>query len=279
MIIDVHTHAFSKEIIENRDKFCNLDPSFSLIYTNKKAKLATSEDLIHSMDEAYVDKSIVCNYPWSKMEHCIRMNDYILESIVKYPKRLIGFCTVSIDDEEKAASEVERCLKAGMKGVGEMGFYYSDITLKIIKKLKPIMEIVKKYDAIFLLHTNESVGHSYPGKSPMKLKSLYNFIKTFQNVKIILAHWGGGFFLYHLMPEIEKLCENIYYDTAASPFLYKKKVYLIAKETAGISKILFGSDYPLLSPKKYIKEVKDLNLDESEFKKIFGENAKNLLKI
>ena len=53
------------------------------------------------------------------------------------------------------------------------------------------------------------------------------------------------------MPEVKKTLANVYFDSAASPFLYSPRIYTQAIETVGSEKLLFGSDYPLLSPQGY----------------------------
>jgi predicted TIM-barrel fold metal-dependent hydrolase len=47
----------------------------------------------------------------------------------------------------------------------------------------------------------------------------------------------------------------------------------------GADKILFGSDYPLVPPRRYIEEMEDSGLREEERRKILGQNIKNLLKL
>jgi len=39
---------------------------------------------------------------------------------------------------------------------------------------------------------------------------------------------------------------NVWFDTAASPYLYRSDIYRLAAELAGEEKVLFGTDYPLL---------------------------------
>ena len=72
---------------------------------------------------------------------------------------------------------------------------------------------------------------------------------------------------------------NVYFDTAASPFLYDVHIYKIAIELAGVDKILFGSDFPLIQPKRYFKEFSKAGLRKEEIDKISGKNAQHLLKL
>ena len=120
MIIDFHTHVLSPRIKNNRSHYVDSDPGFALIYSDKKARIATAEELIDSMDRDGVDVSVIVNYGWSTHELCVETNDYILESVARYPKRLVGFCAVQPHACEAAIAEIERCVKGGIKGVGEL---------------------------------------------------------------------------------------------------------------------------------------------------------------
>ena len=71
----------------------------------------------------------------------------------------------------------------------------------------------------------------------------------------------------------------MYFDTAASPFLYDPSIYQVAIQTIGPNKILFGSDFPLLKPAKYFKELEKAGLSEDHIESICGRNAARLLKL
>jgi predicted TIM-barrel fold metal-dependent hydrolase len=179
----------------------------------------------------------------------------------------------------KAFEEAGRCLAGGLSGLGERAFYDTGFTPSVLDRLGPMMTLCLEKDLPVLIHTNEPVGHIYPGKSPLTLGELYRFIQMFPENKIVLAHWGGGIFFFHLMKkEVKAALTNIYVDTAASPFLYDPDIYKIAVDILGSEKILFGSDYPLLPPARYFSEMNRGGLSQSEYEKISGLNAQHLLK-
>ena len=120
MIIDFHTHVLSPRIKNNRSDYVERDTAFARIYSGEKVKIATAEDLISSMDRDGVDISVIVNYGWSTHEFCVETNDYILESVARYPKRLIGFCAVSSYTDDASLAEIERCIRGGIRGVGEL---------------------------------------------------------------------------------------------------------------------------------------------------------------
>ena len=279
MIIDVHTHIFPIEIRDKREDFFDGEAAFKLLYSVPGSKLAGAEELIRNMDNEGVDKSVVFGFPWKTMDYFERNNDYILNVVERHRDRLIGFSTF-FPLAAGAEKELERCLRAGLCGVGELAFYTSTISEDTIKAFLPIAETAQKYDVPILLHTNESVGHHYPGKTPMTLKEIYDFLQSFPDNKIILAHWGGGIFFYSLMRKVVKgVLTNTWFDTAASPFLYDKAIYSISTKILGFNRILFGSDFPLIKPSRYFKEMKDAGLSKDALRTICGENAASLLKI
>lgn len=248
-----------------------------MIYKNPGSKLAGVSQLIDMMDEQEVDTSVVFGFPWKDPETFKRHNDYIINSVTKFPERLIGFACFNISDKG-IDRETERCLNAGLSGVGELALYTSGLTEESIKPLEPVMEICQAKDVPLLLHTNEPVGHVYPGKAPMTLAQIYTFIKKFPENKIVLAHWGGGIFFYTLMKkEVAEMLKNVYFDTAASPFLYRPAIYDAAKKYGVIEKVLFGSDFPLLKPERYFKELEQTELTIEDIINIKGLNAAKLL--
>jgi hypothetical protein len=283
MIIDFHTHIFPKFVRKNREEFCKKDPYFRLLYKSKKGKclpkMVGASELVSAMDQAGVEKSVVCGFTWSDYKLCQESNDYLLESINRFPERLIGFAAVHLKDTEKSISEIERCVKRGMKGVGELTPEAQRVSLDDQESIKPIMELIKKLKATLLIHTNETVGHSYPGKGKTDLRKFYDFIVAYPEVTIVLAHWGGGLFFYELMPEVAKVVKHVYYDTAASPFIYLPKIYSIALQIIGSDKILFATDFPLIDQKRYINEIESMGISKEDRKKIYGGNAKKLLNL
>ena len=73
------------------------------------------------MDKDGVDVSVVLNYGWSTQSLCTEINDYILESVARYPETFGGLSAVLFHPEDEAAlKEVERCIKGGAKGIGEL---------------------------------------------------------------------------------------------------------------------------------------------------------------
>ena len=279
MIIDFHTHIFPPFFSNERDRFFPEEPAFQQLYSSPGSRLAGREDLLRNMDEEGIDSSVVFGFPWENAEYYRRHNDYIIESVKQHPDRLIGFCCFS-PLSSCGLKEAGRCLEAGLSGVGELALYHSGFSAEFAGALKELLDLCSRLDVPLLIHTNEPVGHPYPGKTPTDLGDIYHLVKQHPSNRFILAHWGGGLCFYALMKkEVREVFQNTWFDTAASPYLYVPDIYRIAGEIIGLDKILFGSDYPLLKPGRYFPEMKSAGLSSEAMSKIKGENAARLLGI
>jgi predicted TIM-barrel fold metal-dependent hydrolase len=275
-VIDFHTHIFSPYARDHREGLAKADPIFSRIYADKAARMVGVEELLTAMDQNEVEQSVVCGFPWQGAEQVRRENAYLLESAHHYPDRIIPF--ISLPQEEGAAiAELEQGARAGARGIGEMAPGTYGERLWNMESVKPLFAAIKEKALPVLIHCNEPLGHPYPGKGKVSPAELEAMVHALQGITIILAHWGGGFFFYELMPEIAAICARVYYDTAASPFLYSKRIYQIAMAIVGPQRILFGSDYPLIPPQRYRQEMQEAGLAGEELEAILQLNAQRLL--
>jgi predicted TIM-barrel fold metal-dependent hydrolase len=277
MLIDAHTHIFPSEIRDGREKFFKGEPDFELLYADPRSKLVSGDILVEKLDQWGFDAAVSFGFPWNAPETSTLNNDYVLESARAHPGRIVPFACVN-PLAPGAVKEAERCLKAGAKGLGEIATYKEGLGEHVRAALAPLAELAREADVPLMLHTNEPVGHSYPGKSRQEMHELYALIANHRDTKWILAHWGGGLFFYNLLKkEAEEVLKNVYYDTAAGPYLYKPEVYNHFIAIAGADKLLYGSDYPLLGPERYRADMKAAGLDAKTVAAALGGNAVLLL--
>jgi hypothetical protein len=276
MILDAHTHVFPEEICRRREDFFADEPAFRLLYADPKSRLVGPEQMVQALADEGVDAAVVSGFPWRRERLWRRQHEVLLEAMHRRPQQIIAFCTVD-PLESGAVQEVERCLAQGFRGVGEIAWYAGDPG-EDMSFLAPIAELCQHYRVPLMLHTNDPVGRDYPGKAPVSLAGLYRLIRQFPEVTWILAHWGGGLPFYGLLKkEAPEVFTRVYFDTAASPYLYRPEIYRLGAELVGPEKILFGSDYPLLPPSRYLKEMAEAGLREDWREMILGENLARIL--
>lgn len=278
MIIDFHTHIFSPDVCADRALFRN-DRQFNRLYESGQARLVDHHGLEEGMRSSGVERAVAMGFPWEREDHCAAQNDYFRRVGEESGGTILPFGSVPVSSTADIRTWVREIKKAGLSGVGEVGFYSDGMSPANISLIRSLLAAVTDEDLLLCLHVNEPVGHAYPGKYDPGLGELYAAIADHPGATVIFSHWGGGLLFYELMPEVSKTLKNCFYDTAASPYLYADGIYDAAVRIIGPRRILFGSDYPLLSPEKYLGPIRKCIADEEARAGILGENAARVLKI
>lgn len=276
IIVDAHVHLTPPEIIDNIEYYRRQEPYFDLLCGSSVNKNITGEQLIKEMDRTGVDRAVVFGFAFENMDLCIQVNNYIIKMIKKYPERLIGLAVVNPLDN-KLIEELERCQKQGLQGVGELFPAGQEFDVTDSKHLKQLCNFCSLHNWPLMIHVNEQVGHDYCGKTDDSIEKAEQLAENFSEVTFIFSHLGGGLCFYELMPELRKKLSHVYYDTAAVPFLYSKEIYSTLKSMKIIDKILLGTDYPLISPARYLNDIDKSPLVPGEKEKIRGKNILRLI--
>ena len=242
-------------------------------------KLATAEDLVEAMDEDGVDTSVVLGFGWTDRGLAREVNDYIIDSVNRYPGRIVGFAGVNPAWGDDAVHEVDRCAGAGVRGIGELHPDSQAFDLGDQATMAPLVEALQRHRLILTTHSSEPVGHLYPGKGTTGPDVLWRFVQNFPQQTLVCAHWGGGLPFYALMPEVGEGIRNVYFDTATSPYLYTARIFSAVAGLVGPERILLGSDYPLLRARRLLQQLGGDGLSTGAQQAVISGNARSLLGI
>jgi hypothetical protein len=248
MNIDAHTHLNppNHSPLTNENYLKALPTYRRLCYTPTKFNhtiqgWASCEQMIDVMDQQGIHKVVTLgNDP-----------EYQKECLNKYPGRIICFYRVDSDavltNPKREFQKIRHyILQEGFSGIGE---FHPDIAGNDLYSpvILEVMDLAQELNVPVNIHVSEPVGHFYYGKSQNGLDEYYWLAQHFPDLKIILAHWGGGLCFYEAIPEVRKVLKNVYYDTAGSKLFFdvKKSIEQIT-QIVDPSKIFYGSDYPLL---------------------------------
>ncbi len=276
-IIDTSTHVLPPAFGLDRERISRADATFRSLFANPEAKIVQTEQLLASMDQAGIDLSVCAGFGWTDPGIARESNDYNLEAARSHPDRLVAFCSVNPLWGDEAVAEVHRCHEAGAKGVGELHPDTQGILDADMSALAPVFDAAKELGMPILMHASEPVGHRYPGKGTVTPDLLMALVIAFPNNTFIFSHFGGGLPFYGLMPEVKSALKNVYFDSAASPFLYRPEVFDVAARAVGVEKILFASDFPLVIQRRALDEFRQSGLNPAWSQQVLGGNAAKLL--
>jgi len=277
--VDTCTHVLPDVFAFDRQRISINDSTFRALFVDPKAKIAQSEDLIASMDESGVDISVCAGFGWTDPGIARVSNDYNLKAASTYPDRIVPFCSVNPLWGDDAVSEVHRCFEAGAKGIGELHPDTQGILDADLAALAPVFDTAKELGMPILMHASEPVGHGYPGKGTVTPDLLMALVNAYPNNKFIFSHFGGGLPFYALMQEVKTALKNVYFDSAAFPLLYRPEVFEVVARSVSAEKILFASDFPLVSQQRALNEFERAGLSDEQLQSIRGANAVKLLQL
>ncbi len=278
MKVDFHIHVTPDDLIRDYRGIYDKEPYWALLSESPINKFANGKAVIADLDNSGFDVGVVTGFSFQDLGLCRYVNDYTIELVRKYPGRIKGMMAIS-PKEKGFETEFARCIDAGLVGIGEM--FLSGQGLDPFRKddLAVLMGLAKEVDVPIVIHSNEPVGHDYVGKVEVTPKEIYNIALNFPENKLVFAHFGGGLPFYELMKEIGSSLSNVFYDTAAGIYLYRPEVFKVLREIGILDKILFGSDFPLLSIVRYKAYFEKSGLNNEELELVLGENACRLLNL
>lgn len=273
MIIDVHTHIFPPRMIAARGRLAREDAGFAALYADPRAKMATAEQLLASMAEAGVDRSIACGFWWrsaaSAGELAGEHAAYLVEAARASGGRIVPF--VPLGDDAPIVDGAAGIGEVRLGGDGALDAATERSLARAIEAGLPL-----------LAHCSEPAGHVYAGKTGgFSPGGLWSFLDAHRKARVIAAHWGGGFPFYALMSEARALIDGgrIAFDSAASPLLYEPRVFEVVRNLAGDDAVLWGSDFPLRSQLRDRAAVEAALPDEAVRAAVLGENAARFLRL
>ncbi len=289
--IDVHTHIIPKELPDFSKKFGGDYISLKhheagkawMMQGEKRFReiLANCWDpsiRIEEMARHGIDQQVVCTIPvmfnYDKpAEHCAEVSRFLNEDIIStlksYPDMFIGLGTVPMQDVNSAISELEWCMRNGLRGV-QIG---SNINNKNLgeERFHPFFAACEKLGAAVLIHPWQMMGQEHMTKywlpwlvgmpaeiSRAACSMIFGGVfEKYKKLKVCFAHGGGSF-----LPTISRIehgweCrpDLVAIDNKKNPKTYlgrfwvdshvcdhKMLQYVI--DLIGAGKVMQGSDYP-----------------------------------
>jgi len=278
MIIDAHVHLHptaevGKMVVEMiREKY-------GIDYYS----YGTPEDYLKDMKAAGIDKAVMVSFA---PDNQLKNNNFWTVAITrpgknkpaKYPM-FIPFISVSPTMRgRKPLEELEHKYKWGMKGLKihpvAQEFSPDD------QRMFPVYEWLIKHDLPITAHSGMNVDCTSTFGEPERWIPV---LEEFNELKLILAHLGNGF--WDQTVKIADRFPQVMFDTAVAishidaPTTLDDEAAVDLIRTIGSKRILFGSDYPWINPKKDIKRIMGLDINEEDKELILGKNAARIFNL
>ena len=274
----MHVHPGTKEyLVESGGKYI----ADAMTYFHKHDIVVSMEEMADYYRRLDIKAVLLA---WDAETHTGRppvTNDYVAEAVTKYPDVFIGFASVDPWKGTKAVSELERAVKTlGLRGLKchpiAQGFYPND------RQFYPLWETCSALKIPLLLHTGMTgVGAGVPGGNGLKLKYaqpipyIDDIAADFPNLTIIGAHPSWPWQEEMLAVAVHKT--NVYIDLSGWSPKYFPASLIQHANTRLQDRILFGSDYPFLTPDRWLADFEKAGFKPEVYEKILLLNAKRLL--
>jgi hypothetical protein len=206
-------------------------------------------------------------------------NDAVLEAARANPDVMIPFGSVDPHKGKLGVREARELIEAGVRGFkfhpNTQAFWPND------PEFFPLYEVIAQAGLIALFHSGTTgIGAGLPGGGGVRLKysnpmAVDDVAAEFPELDIILAHPSFPWQDEALAIAVHK--PNVYIDLSGWSPKYFPDNLVQYTNTLLRHKMLFGSDYPLISPDRWLSDFEKLPIRDEVRPLVLKENAAKLL--
>lgn len=228
------------------------------------------ETLIAAMDEAGVAQAFLSG--WSSPSGDLISNDEVEAAIDAHPARLKGLIGADISEPMAAVREIRRRAKSG-KFVG----------VRIIPWLWDLPPNDRRYYPVYAACVDAGlpfctqIGHT----GPLKRSETGRLIPYLEDVMIDFPELAvvGGHVGFPWIDEVATMIRkfpNFHVDTSAYALHRLPEDFVKLIKGEGRTRIMFGTNFPMLTAKRSLEKLGGLGLDETGKAAFLGGNAKRV---
>jgi uncharacterized protein len=231
------------------------------------------ESTISAMDEAGVRIGLISAW-WGPQGPLIG-NDEVAGFVRAYPDRLAGIGSVDLHRPMAAIRELRRCVRElGFRGVRVIPWLWN--VPPDDRRYYPIYAECVELGTPFCLQVGHT-GPLCPSEPGRPIPYLDHVALEFPELKIVAGHIG-----YPWTAEMISLATkypNVYIDTSAYKCSRYPRELVDYLQGHGRRKVLFGSNYPMLTPRECLEDLSQLKLDDETKRMFLSENAERVFSL
>jgi predicted TIM-barrel fold metal-dependent hydrolase len=249
-------------------------PMFASLVKSARAgdrvALAGSPDRITAaMTEAGVAKALLS--AWYLQDGCMISNQQIAEMVAQFPERLAGVASVSLDDPNAARTLEDNVKNHGFKALRIIPWVWNRPPNHV--SYRPLF---KKCIELGIPYCTQ-VGHTgprMPSEPGRPIPYVDEVALAFPELKIVCGHIGHPW--TDEMISLAWKYDNVFIDTSAYLPRYYPQQLTHFMNSYGQDKVLFGTNFPMLSFKDCVDQALDLPISDKAKSKFLSENARKV---
>jgi uncharacterized protein len=206
-------------------------------------------------------------------------NREVLEAAGENSDVLIPFVSIDPHKGKLGVREARELIDAGARGFkfhpNTQAFWPHD------RDFYPLYEVIEQAGLIALFHSGTTgIGAGMPGGGGVRLKysnpmSVDDVAADFPGMNIILAHPSFPWQEEALAVAVHK--PNVYIDLSGWSPKYFPEILVQYTNTRLKNKMLFGSDFPLITPDRWLADFEQLPIKDEVRPLVLKQNAAKLL--
>ncbi len=230
------------------------------------------EATVALMDQGGVQQSLIS--AWVGPREVMISNDEVAAFVAQAPTRLLGVGSVDISKPMRAVQEIRRCVRElGFKAIRVLPWLWE--VPPTDRRFYPVYTACCELDVPFCTQ----IGHTGPLMPSEVGRPIYldQGALDFPELRIVAGHIG-----YPWTEEAIAVAtkhEQVYIDTSA----YTCKRYPAAlvefMRGHGRTKVLFGTNYPMITPAKALEDLDSLGLDVQARQLFLAGNAQRVFNL
>ena len=276
--IDMHTHA---QVPREGEIDPITDQMLTAAARHFRSQLdrPTAEDVATYYRERAMAAVVFCVDSEANTGEVPVGNDEVLETAAENSDVLIPFVSIDPHRGRRGVSEARRLIAKGARGFkfhpNLQAFFPND------RLAYPLYEVIAEARLPALFHTGHSgMGSGLPGGGGIRLKysnpmHVDDVAVDFPTMPIVLAHPSFPWQEEAISVAMHK--EEVYIDLSGWSPKYFPPVLIQYANTLLQDKVLFGSDYPVITPDRWLADFESTRIRPELRLKILKDNAARLL--
>lgn len=250
-----------------------LEPLLKWTSQTDSLVIPSVDSTLEAMNEAGVDLSILS--AWHGPSGSLISNQEVSAQIDQAPERFRGLVSVDLTKPMEAVRQIR---------------YWVDkerfVGVRVVPWLWDLPPNDRRYYPIYAACVDlgvpfcTQIGHTGPllrSETGRPIPYLEEVLLDFPELTVVGGHVG--------FPWIDELISltikfpNFYVDTSAYALHRLPKSFIEYLKTIGSKRVMFGTNWPMLSPAQCLKHLDGLDLSEEQTQDFLGENAKRVFNL